>query len=264
MAALVKEEPPMPSPFPGMNPYLERSGVWNDFHLTLIPVLRQLLLPHVSPAYDIRLDQHLYIHEPESTERRPLGRGDLHVAREPADATRAAAAAVLEAPARGRILIPDYERQPYLEIRDRDGEEVVTVIELLSPSNKAPGKDRDHYLAKRDEVLWSGAHLVEIDLLRAGRRPPIEGLAPCDYYVMVSRAEMRPDVELWPIRLRDALPPVPVPLRAPHADAPLDLQAALHRAYDSAGYRFIYRYDPEPPLSPEDGTWAQQFFPARP
>jgi hypothetical protein len=247
-----------------MNPYLERPGVWNDFHLTLIPILRELLLPQVRPAYFIKLDEHLYIHEPSGDDHRLAGRGDLNVTREPATDRLSAATAVIEAPVRGRVPVPDYERQPFLEIRDRDNEEVVTVIELLSPSNKSPGKDREHYLAKRDEILWSGVHLVEIDLLRAGRRPPIEGLPPCAYYVMVSRAEPRPDVGLWPVGLRDALPPVPVPLRDPHPDARLDLQAALHQAYDSAGYDNIYRHAIDPPLSADDAGWAARHVPTRP
>src|SRR5437763_10512089 len=146
----------MPSPFPGMKPYLERPSVWNDFHLTLIPVLRELLLPQVRPAYYIRLDEHLYIHEPNGDDRRLAGRGDLNVTRAPAGGALEPATAVIDAPFRGRVPVPDYERHPYLEVRDRDSEEVVAVIELLSPSNKTLGKDRDHYLAKRDEILWSG------------------------------------------------------------------------------------------------------------
>src|SRR5437867_3445004 len=96
---------------------------------------------------------------------RTRGRSLFYIMRRPAGGSPAAATALIEAPVRGRVPVPDYERHPFLEIRDRDNEEVVTVIELLSPSNKAPGKDRDHYLAKRDEILWSGVHLVEIDLL---------------------------------------------------------------------------------------------------
>src|SRR5690606_15154439 len=118
--------------------------------------------------------------------------------------------------------------------------EVITVIELLSPSNKNSGADRGQYLGKRERVLESPSHLVEIDLLR-GSRLPIKGLPDCDYYVMVSRAEMRPKVELWPFRLRDPLPKIPIPLRAPDPDAILDLKAVLDRVYDGAGYEdYVY------------------------
>ena len=131
---------------------------------------------------------------------------------------------------------------PFLEVRDRQGRELVTVIELLSPSNKRAGDDREQYLAKRRELLRSPAHLVEIDLLRGWTPMPQEGRPECDYSVMVSRAEKRRAAEFWPIRLRDRLPVIPIPLRPPDDAAPVDLQEALHRAYDGPGYEhFIYR-----------------------
>jgi Protein of unknown function (DUF4058) len=141
---------------------------------------------------------------------------------------------------------------------------VVTVIELLSPSNKRAGDDREQYLAKRRELLRSPAHLVEIDLLRGWTRMPQEGRPECDYSVMVSRAEKRRAAGFWPIHLRDRLPVIPVPLRSPDAAARVDLQEALHRAYDGSGYEhFIYLGEPEPSLSPKDAAWARQFIPAR-
>src|SRR5437763_12039804 len=92
---------------------------------------------------------------------------------------------------------------------------------------------------------------------------PLDDLPDCDYCVVVSRAEERPRVGVWPIRLRDRLPTVPVPLRAPDPDATLDLQAAVHRLYDVAGYHFyIYGGNPQPPLHPDDAAWARQFLPA--
>jgi hypothetical protein len=152
------------------------------------------------------------------------------------------------------------ERLAYVEIRDRRNRELVTVVELLSPSNKRPGSDREQYLAKREQILGSSAHLVEIDLLRGGRPMPmpIADRPDCDYSVLVSRVEERPDAGFWPIRLRDRLPVIPVPLRAPDANAQLDLQTILHRLYDAAGYEdYIYEGAPDPPLSPEDAAWAQ-------
>ena len=122
-------------------------------------------------------------------------------------------------------LTVDVEHLSFVEIRDRQGRDLVTVIELLSPTNKRPGPDREQYLAKRRQLLASGVHLVEIDLLRGHPRLPLDDLPPCDYYVMVSRAEERPQAGLWPLGLRDPLPPIPVPLRAADPDASLDLQA---------------------------------------
>jgi hypothetical protein len=159
--------------------------------------------------------------------------------------------------------LPEGQRLSYVEIRDRHDRQLITVLELLSPSNKLAGPDREQYLAKRGQPLGSPVHFVEIDLLRGGPRLPLEGLPDCDYYVLVSRAEQRPAADLWPIRLREGLPVIPVPLRPPHGDAQVDLQQVLHRIYDAAGYQdYIYQGQPQPRLSPEDAAWAQQFVPA--
>jgi hypothetical protein len=118
--------------------------------------------------------------------------------------------------------------------------------------------DREQYLMKRKEILAGQAHFVEIDLLRLGGRMPVEGMPECDYCVMVSRYELRPRVGLWPIRLRDRLPVIPVPLNLPDPDARVDLQQLLHTVYDSARYEnYIYDGAPEPPLAGEDAAWVE-------
>ena len=156
----------------------------------------------------------------------------------------------------------DRERLSYVEIRDRRDRELVTVIELLSPSNKYMGPDREQYLAKRMELLNGPAHLVEIDLLRGGPPLPAAGRPDCSYSVLVSRVESRPDAEFWPIALRERLPVIPVPVRAPDSDAQLDLQAVLDRIYDDAGYAdYIYEGNPRPRLDGDDAVWARQFLP---
>ncbi|HUG93314.1 MAG TPA: DUF4058 family protein, partial [Planctomycetaceae bacterium] len=102
----------------------------------------------------------------------------------------------------------------------------------------------------------------EIDLLRGGERLPLDDLADCDYCVAVSRAEDRPRVGIWPIRLRDPLPVIPVPLRAPDADAWLDLTQILDGVYDEARYeRYIYSGKPQPRLHPDDEAWARSCLP---
>ena len=154
----------------------------------------------------------------------------------------------------------DIERHSYLEIRDRQRRQLVTVIELLSPSNKSSGPDRDQYLGKRERILASRTHLVELDLLRGGPRLPLEDLPACDYYAMVSRCNERPRVGLWPIGLRDRLPTIPIPLLPPDPDARLDLQAVLNHVYDAAGYEdYVYANPPEPALGEADAAWARQF-----
>jgi Protein of unknown function (DUF4058) len=248
----------MPSPFPGMNPFLEQSDAWQDFHDSFIPAIRDAVSPQVSPAFLVKIEEHLYIHELPVEQRFRLGNADVSVSRNPGAGTAAATAQALHnAPA--RIVLPavEFETQLFLEIRDRHNRELVTVIEVLSPSNKQPGPDREQYLAKRGNLLRSKVHLVEIDFLRIGPRLPLEQAAHSDYYVMVSRAEERPEAEFWPLGLREPLPIVPIPLRPPWPDAHINLQEILHSVYDRAYYKdYIYSNPPEPPLGAKDAAWA--------
>ena len=256
----------MPSPFPGMNPFLEQEEVWHDFHQAFIPLARDLISAQVLPKYLVKIEEYLFIHELSADERLLLGRSDVGIKQSGVshDVERASPGGAVAAPYYARMPeAVDTERHSFLEIRDRQGRELVTVIELLSPANKRPGADRETYVGKRRQLLASGVHLVEIDLLRGWPRMPMEGLPDCDYYAIVSRAEDRPDVGVWPIRLRDPLPNIPIPLRDADPPAKLDLQEVLHRIYDAAGYQYyIYQGRPQPPLHPADVVWAQQFIPA--
>ena len=247
----------MPSPFPGMNPYLEQPDAWHDFHERFCPAAAEAISIQVRPKYIVKLDEHIYLHELSGEERRFIGRADFAISAAPGGTEAAVPGTSLAAMAYGSLaLAVDEERLSFIEIQDRLTREVVTVVELLSPSNKDSGADRSQYLGKRDRVIESAAHFVEIDLLR-GTRLPIKDLPECDYYVMVSRTEIRPKVELWPFRLRDPLPSIPIPLRGSDPDAVLDLKAVLDRVYDAAGYEdYIYSGWPVPPLSPEDQRWA--------
>ncbi len=254
----------MPSPFPGMNPYLEQEDAWHDFHERAIPLLADRIGAQLGSQYIVKIDERIYIHDvPQDDSRRFLGRTDVGVARRGNGGESGGSVALLEAPVEALVPQVDIERVAYVEIRDRRNRQLVTLIELLSPSNKKPGPDRDQYLAKRQEILASGAHFVEIDLLRMGERMPVEPVPAGDYCVMVSRYEDRPRVGLWPVRLRERLPLIPIPLRAPDPNARLDLQQVLHDIYDAARYeRYIYDGSPDPPLSPEDQAWANSLIPA--
>jgi hypothetical protein len=249
-----------------MNPYIERASVGHDFHERWIPLVAELIGAQVLPRYFVRIDEHMYIHELSAEERRFIGRGGILVpALAPSGATTAVAAGpVLEAPAEVGVPAVDVETHSFLEVRDRDNHQLVTVVELLSPTNKYAGPDREQYLAKARQLLRNWVHFVEIDLLRGGPRMPWLDMPECDYCVVVSRFEERSKkAGFWPIRLRDRLPEIPIPLRRGDTDARLDLQQVLHRIYDAAGYAYyIYSGPPEPLLSAEDTTWAQQFLPA--
>jgi hypothetical protein len=247
-----------------MDPHLENVSLWQDFHQSFLPMARESLSAQIAPRYVVKIEEHLYIHHPSEPEERAFaGRTDVAVTRGERSSARASGAAVMEAPAHVRIPpITEVERVGYLEIRDRDRRQLVTVLELLSPSNKRPGADRDQYMNKRDQLLASDINFIEIDLLRGGPRLPWRDMRPCDYYAVVSRVEDRPDAGLWPIQLRDPLPKIPVPLRGGEQPAYLDLQKVLDRVYDAAGYRhYVYETEPEPPLAPADAAWARQLLP---
>jgi Protein of unknown function (DUF4058) len=255
----------MPSPFPGMNPFLEQDAFWQDFHLEFLPAIRERLVAQVRPKYIVMFDEHAYVQETLPERRRLLGRADVSLARAPKPRARATAGVgLLEAPTQVRIPVQDVRRVPFLEVRDRLGRELITVLELLSPANKRGGADREQYMAKREQLLSTAVHFLEIDLLRGGRRMPLENRRACDYSVLVSRAEDRPRAGFWPIRLRQRLPVIPVPLQPKDPDARIDLQEVLHHVYDAAGYAdFIYAVRPDPQLSAKDATWARAFVPRR-
>jgi hypothetical protein len=248
-----------------MNPYFEQADRWPGFQLEFIAQLRRQLAAQAPADYVVDVEEHIYIQELPEGPRDRRGQADVSVSRpEPAGGGEFALAVLEEAaPVEVDLELPglDIERIPFLVIRDGRGWELVTVIELLSPTNK--GRHRSEYLAKRLMLLGSSTHLVEIDLLRAGEAMPPPRRT--DYSVLVSRAERRPRVQIWPFGLRQPLPWVPIPLRPPDGDLRADLHQILHRTYDDARYeRSIYRGAPEPPLSAEDAEWARQFLPAPP
>jgi hypothetical protein len=252
----------MPSPFPGMNPYFEQADHWQDFHTEFLTGLRFQLDLNIGPNYVVLLEKHVYIHELPPEPRRSLGRPDISLVRTHALLAAQPNLAVLEAPAEVQVLDLDVERVSFLEVRDRLNRELVTIIELLSPSNKRPGDDRSQYLSKRREILRSAAHLVEIDLLRGWPPMPAENRPEGDYSVLVSRVDRRPTADFWPIRLRDRLPVIPIPLKQGDPDSRVDLQEVINQTYDRGGYRkYIYDRSPEPPLNAQDAEWAAQFLP---
>jgi hypothetical protein len=252
-----------------MNPYLEQPDAWSDFHERLLTTAANVLDAQVGEEYFVKVDQNVYAREAATGGLELIGRPDVYLAlsQTPAPATAQAAPAASRGitPASAHVMLAEElaEEEAFLEIRDRRSREIVTVIELLSPTNKQPGERRDQFLAKRRRVLASTANYVEIDLLRGYPRLPLRGLPVCDYYAMVSRPETRPRAELWSIGLGESLPNLPVPLRGAAPDVSLDLQALLHQVYDAGGYRkYIYEGEPEPPLAPADAEWARSLVAA--
>jgi len=254
----------MPSPFPGMNPYLEQAHLWRGVHTTFLVDLAAAITPRIADRYFVELEESLYI-DATGDEPRMFAIADAAVADSEAgpDVATGAPTGVIAAPVTVSVPGVTQKKARYLTIRDTNSLEVITVIEMLSPANKQPGTDREKYAAKRVETLTSRTHFIALDLLRGGTRLPIRSLPDCDYYALVSRWWDRPKMGVWPVGLRDPLPSIPIPLRRGEPEPLVDLKAILDRAYDEGGYaRRIYRTPPEPPLSPADAEWAKQFIPA--
>jgi len=240
-----------------MDPFIE-SQKWEDFHGSFVGMLREVLVPRVRPQYMVDVERYVYVTREEEEVVRIIAPdasiADTGLGWRESSAT--ASTATLQ-PVKHRVPLPR-RRQAYLVIRTRRNQTVVTVIELLSPWNKAPEAGVAEYLAKRANVLHSTANLVELDLLRAGERlPTVEPLQDGDFYAFVSRPRLRPELDVYAWTLRDPLPTLPIPLAQDDADVPLDLQAAFTTTYDRAGYDYSLDYGAEvqPVLPTEDAPW---------
>jgi hypothetical protein len=244
-----------------MNPYLEQADCWEDFHRVFLVRVRAALIPRVGSHYIVKLEARLLLRERSAGERGYVGKADVGVATRYTPQSETTASSLRTAPVQLSLPAIETVEQLFLEIQERHNRRDVTVIELLSPSNKDSSSDREIFLTKRNEILNRRTHYVEIDLLRGGQRPSPPELPKCDYYALVSRVDDRPRLGFWPIALRERLPEIPVTLNASDPDATFDLQAVLNSTYDEAGYeRYIYDSAPEPPLSPEDQSWAQNII----
>lgn len=236
----------MPSPFPGMDPYLE-GDLWSEFHGDLAKSVKEQLLPKLLPRFYAFTEKYFVLDDDADLgiARTPtypdVGVADRGFEPGPQVAKELSAPLVLETPQ------PKSIRQVRLTIRDTENRNLVAVLEFLSPANKR-GHGRSRNLRKRAMLLRSRVHLLEVDLLAGGRRPPVKGqLPPAPYFVFLSRADRRPLLGVWPIRLEDPLPTFPVPLTGDHPDAELDLQAAFRDAYDRNRYDTLIDYDRPPP-----------------
>jgi hypothetical protein len=254
----------MPSPFPGMDPFVEMQE-WSDFHGRFLADIADELDERAGPKYVVRYQRRVYV-EQESTSRPEHREPDSAVLlAQPRTVPRGPAASggtATLAPVSVVLPIPQERREGYLTIRDTQTLEIVTLIELLSPSNKRRrGKGRRIYLRKREEVLQTDVHLVEMDLLRGGARmPTLVPLPPHDYSVIVSRHELRPQADAYTWTLRDSMQSIPIPLLEGDADLVLDLQRLFGRRYARSHYEQTLNYSApiEPPLTGADSEWVSQ------
>jgi len=266
-----------------MDPYLEAPDIWPDFHDALAAAIRAHLNASLPAPYYARLQKRpeLGVILKAGIPQRIIP--DVTVLRHSrpegmARSTGEASIAVLDRPrteatvgVEVRIRTDPFQHR-FVEIHDAErGHKLVTLIEIVSPSSKHPGPDRRAYETKQRDVLDSDVNLIELDLLRYGRRllpypdlaAVVETLAP-DYLVLLNRSALRQgnwmDYTLYPVRLREPLPCIPVPLAGQDPDVLLDLQVAANRVHREGPYvRAVdYSADPEPPLNEADAAWADE------
>jgi hypothetical protein len=239
-----------------MDPYLEGS-LWTTLHLGLSTEIVRQLTPKLRPRY-VALPVERFVMEISSSVAVTTGvYPDVAIVQTPSQFLDRSETAVVSAPLRLATVIPEAVPHITVEIRDAAERRLVTSIEILPPTNKR-GEGIKEYLTKRQRLLLSSAHLIEIDLLRMGQRVPMQQPLPAaPYFVFLSRADDRPMTEVWPISLNQPLPTISVPLLPGDADVSLDLQAAFTAAYDLPGYDLIidYTQPPEIPLSTSEEEW---------
>jgi hypothetical protein len=252
----------MPGPFPGMDPYLEDPAEWQGVHNALITYLWETLRPLLPPGYRARIEERCYIVHPD---RQVIP--DLTVFYRQAPPPQASAAATMIADAPLVLMTQPLElRESYIDIFSRkDHQQVVTAIELLSPTNKAAGTEGQRiYRRKQQEILTSRTNLLEIDLLREGEhtvaapKEPLLRIGHWDYITSLHRGGQADAIEAWPTTLRERLPRINVPLDAADSDIVLDLQAVFNRYYDAGDFlhEIDYTGNPIPPMRAEDAAWA--------
>ena len=221
----------MPSPFPGMDPFLEDEKLWPSFQHQLVNCLYQILLPGLVDRYRARV-------------------GQRHYATEQALFTS---------------VVREEHHEEYIEIRQRTDGRLVTLVDVVSPANKTSTQGRQSYLEKRREGRSAGSNLVEIDLVLQGQ-PMLdysrEGLPEWDHAVTVTRATQPDRYEIYTATLQKRLPRFRLPLSGDDRDTVIDLQAAFTRCYDQGGFadKINYRRDPATSLSDEDRRWLNDLL----
>ncbi len=249
----------MPSPFPGMDPWLEHPAIWPDVHIGLIGALRRALGPVLRPRYYVAAGIHTYILAPPSHPWR-IRYPDVMVVDTPFGGRAPAPAGVaVVKPVVVNVPIPEEVQESYLEVREVGTGKVITVIELLSPTNKQPGDGRETYLAKRNAIFATRTHLLEIDLLRNWEPMPFWGDGRGSHYrVLIRRGEQGEHAYLYAFTVRDPIPRFPLPLQPGDAEPALDLKPLLDQVYDEASYdlRVDYSAPPTPPLAEADASWS--------
>lgn len=248
----------MHNPFPGMNPYLEQSGLWPQVHNRLVVAIADAITPQVAPKYRVAIEERIYT----STAVIPLvGIADVSVTQRQDSESLPVATTQLTQPRRVQVPLPMAVTERFLEVRLVATNEVVCVIEVLSPANKRPGEGRTAYETNRQKVLASATHLVEIDLLRGGIAMAIAVPGQKTYSILVSASGDRPNAELYEFDLAEPIPAFPVPLKVDDAGVIVPLQTLVNEVYTRARFDLTidYQRSLKPALSEAETVWMQQF-----
>jgi hypothetical protein len=256
----------MKSPFPGMDPYLE--PYWNDVHVSLLVAIKESLQPILPRGLRARAEEQVMLESPEGE---PLSRyrPDVAVVEQGTSRREVATSTTLPVPAPYIVRFYDQpQKDRHLQIIDVvDGNRVVTVIAVLSPWNKAPGRLNHGYRRKLEGYAEASVNVVEIDLLRGPRGRlavdasdlPVHLRTP--YFVAVHPAAEPDRWDVYSVPLRAAIPPVKAPLRPADAPVVLQLQPLIERVYESGAYEEIdYTKPLDPPLAPDDEAWADELL----
>lgn len=251
----------MPTPFPGMDPYLERRGIWEQVHTNLIVSIQRFLTPLLRPRYHVGIEERTYL-AVLPPDQQSTGMPDVLIAKsQPSRSESGPMVAVADpvvAPLVAELPLPEEVKERYLEIRALPDQQMITVIEILSPTNKSTREGRQLYEEKRLKVLGSLTHLVEIDLLRGGQPFAMKAPRQSDYRLVVSRSGRRPYADVYLFNLPDPIPDLPIPLRSGEEEPLVPLNQILHEVYDQGGYDLVidYQQPAEPPLAEADAEWV--------
>ncbi len=257
----------MPSPFPGMDPWLEQRKLFPGFHNSFIAKLCDELNRHLPPQFYADTATRVLVQTELGTSWREPDVSVLNTTPHDLDVQNIA---LFAANPRAVVLeLPDDDVQEWLiEVRQADdSENLVTAIELLSPSNKAG--DRTAFCAKQRGLLQHGVNLVEIDFLRGGQHstnlPLEQALLNCerfDYHIVTTLAAVPTRVVFYPVTLQQDLPTIAIPLHAGAAPVNIQLQTVMNETYDAGVFlrRIDYSKPPEPPLNPEQQAWVNSLL----
>ncbi|BAZ12521.1 hypothetical protein NIES4071_43520 [Calothrix sp. NIES-4071] len=256
----------MPSPFPGMDPYLEQAVFWSSFHSRLIVAIADAIEPQLSSQYYVEVETRTYQSD-DSDNSLMIGIPDAVVFANKSDATSSqqltddSSVATQSRPELVTLPMPVSVNERYLEVREMVTDEVITVIELLSPKNKRAGDGRIAYEKKRRAILGSATNLIELDLLRAGKPMNIRGMqSTTAYRILISRGHQRPAAELYRVSLQQQLPTLRVPLKLNQKEPLVNLQEVFNGVYERARYTTRIDYHqpvPSPALSKQDEQWVE-------